>query len=158
MQNKEQLLDEFSALISFVQSLRQLDEGKWITPIEEGKWTTRDVIAHIMLWDKFFFEEAIEKISNSQAVSIQNLDFFEFNKTAVEYAKSKDKQEIIDMTIYYRSEILHHLREISEVEFPVEHIGGDGKTFTIYSFLIDFILHDTQHMNQLKSFLSKDHA
>lgn len=101
LQSKEQLIKEFSTLIPFVQSLRQLDDGKWTTPIEEGKWTTRDVIAHIMLWDKYFFEEAIEKITNHQQVTVQHLNFDEFNKKAIEYAKTKGKQEVIDMIIHY---------------------------------------------------------
>jgi len=154
LQSKEQLLKEFSALIPFVQSLLPLDDGKWTTPIEEGKWTTRDVIAHIMLWDKYFLEEAILKIANHQKVTVQHLNFDEFNKKAIEYAKTKGKQEIIDKTIHNRSEIIHHLRHIPEEEFLKEHIDGDGNKFTVYHYLKGFIPHDAQHLNQLKTFLS----
>jgi uncharacterized damage-inducible protein DinB len=89
LQTKEYLINEFSSLISFVQSIRELDEEKWITPIEEGKWTTRDVIAHIMLWDKYFLEEAIQKITNQQPVTVQHLDFNEFNNKALITQKRK---------------------------------------------------------------------
>ncbi|WP_054789129.1 MULTISPECIES: hypothetical protein [unclassified Gracilibacillus] len=61
MQKREQLMKEFSELIQFVESLRELDQLTWITPLAEGKWTLRDVVAHIMLWDKYFLEEGIQK-------------------------------------------------------------------------------------------------
>lgn len=152
LQSKKQLIIEFSALISYVQSLRQMDDEKWTIPIEEGKWSTRDVIAHIMLWDKYFFEEAIGKVTNNETVTVQHLDFNEFNKNAVAIAKSKGKQEIIDMTLHYRSEILSHLDRISEEDFPKEHIDGDGNMFSVYNYLMGFIPHDTQHIDQLKGF------
>nr|WP_144929304.1 DinB family protein [Paenibacillus bovis] len=83
MQSKEELLNGFSALISFVKSIRDLDDETWVSPIAEGKWTTRDIIAHIMLWDKYFLENAIERITNRKVISAKHLDFNEFNKEAV---------------------------------------------------------------------------
>ncbi|MGO4274466.1 DinB family protein [Paenibacillus sp. TAF58] len=154
MKSKELLIKEFSTLILFVQSLRQLDDGTWVTPIEESKWTTRDVVAHLMFWDKYFFEEAIEKITTRQQVTSQHLNFDEFNKRAIEYAKIKEKQEIIDMTIHYRNEILRHLGLIPEEEFVKEHVDGDGNNFSVYNYLMGFIPHDAQHINQLKDFLA----
>ena len=121
---------------------------------KESGQHSRDVIAHIMLWDKYFFEEAIEKITNHQAVTVQHLDFNEFNKNAVDFAKSKEKQEIIDMTIHYRGKIISHLGHISEEDFPKEHIDGDGNIFSVYNYLMGFIPHDKKHINQLKCFFA----
>jgi hypothetical protein len=154
LQSKEQLIKDFSALIHFVQSLRQMDDEIWITPIETGKFSTREVIAHIMHWDKYFFEEAIEKITNYQAVTVHQIDFNEFNKSAVDFVKSKGKEDIFEMTIHYRGQILSHLGRISEEDFQKEHIDGDGKIFSVYYYLMDFIPHDTHHINQLKDFLA----
>jgi hypothetical protein len=155
LQSKEQLINQFSALIPFVEALAEMDDDKWAAPIEAGKWSTRDVIAHIMLWDKYFFEEAIEKISNHQAVTVQHIDYNEFNRNAVEFAKFKEKQEIINLAIHYRNEILSHLGRIPEEDFPKEHLDGDGSIFSVYTYVVDFIPHDTGHINQLKSFLAR---
>ncbi|MCU9614438.1 DinB family protein [Caldibacillus lycopersici] len=154
MQSKEQLINDFSTLISFVQSLAALDEKRWLTPIQEGKWTTRDIIAHIMLWDKYFLEEAIIKIVDQHPVTVKHLDFDQFNKNAVIYAKGKSKQEICDMAIYYRAKIVSHLKYLSDEEFFKEHIVGDGNKFSAYSYIEDFIDHDTHHINQVKKFLA----
>ncbi|WP_084782126.1 DinB family protein [Bacillus niameyensis] len=154
MQNKEQLLDEFSGLIPYVQSMRELDEKMWATPIAEGKWTPKDMIAHIMLWDKYFLEEAIQRITSQQPLTAKHLDFDEFNKKAVEYAKNKTVQEIIGETVHYRNELLRQLESISDEDFTKEHIDGEGNPFSAYYYLIGFIPHDAHHIEQLKVFFS----
>lgn len=153
MQSKEELINEFSALISFVKSIRDLDDETWVSPIAEGKWTTRDIIAHIMLWDKYFLENAIERITNRKVISAKHLDFDEFNKEAVEYAKETSKEEILDKTIYYRNQLIRHINEMSDAEFLGEHMDGDGNKFSAYHYLIGFIPHDEHHIRQIKEFL-----
>jgi uncharacterized damage-inducible protein DinB len=155
LQEKQQLLDEFSTLISFVQSLRELQDEIWVTPIAEGKWTPRDIVAHIMRWDQYFLEEGIRKMASGQPVTIQQLDFNEFNRKAVKYAEQTSKQEIIDQTISYRNELLRHLESLSDVTFTAEHIDGDGNPFSAQTYLLDFIPHDVHHIDQLKAFFSK---
>lgn len=89
MQHKQQLLDEFSTLISFVESLRELDDQIWMMPIAEGKWTPRDIVAHIMLWDQYFLEEAIQKITSQQPVTLQHLDLMSLTKMRLNTQKRK---------------------------------------------------------------------
>ncbi len=151
-------MKEFSELIQFVESLRELDQLTWITPLAEGKWTLRDVVAHIMLWDKYFLEEGIQKITNNQPVTVQHLNFDQFNQKAVDYAKRTSRQEIIDRTIQYRSELINQIQSLSEEAFIEERVDGDGNKFSAYQYLLDFIWHDHHHINQLKTFLSKREA
>lgn len=158
MQKKDQLLQDFSTLQPFVQSLSQLAEETWVTPITDGKWTTRDTIAHIMLWDKYFLETAIEKVVFREAVTVQHLDFDEFNQKAVEYAKGKNKQEIIERTVHYRNEIVRCIRSMSEEEFRAEHVDGDGNKFSAYQYLLGFTSHDAHHINQINNFLTTNHT
>ncbi|MDL4842351.1 DinB family protein [Aquibacillus rhizosphaerae] len=155
MQNKDQLINKFSGLIPFVQSLQLLDDKIWNSPIEEGKWTTGDVIAHIMLWDKYFLEEAIQKITNHQPLTSKHLDFDEFNKKAIDYAKENSKQEVIDRTVYYRNEVINEINSIPVEDFTKEYLDGDGNIFSVYDYLLGFISHDLHHINQLKDFFSK---
>lgn len=154
MQNKKELIAEFTEFTPFVQSLKELDEEKWNSPIAEGKWTVRDVIAHMMLWDKYFLEEAIQKITNHQPLTAKHLDFDEFNRKAVDYAKEQGQQEIIDAAIQYRNELLRQLDSISEEDFAKEHKDGDGNPFSAYYYLIGFIPHDQHHMEQLGAYFS----
>jgi uncharacterized damage-inducible protein DinB len=153
MTNRAQLVDEFAHLITFVNTLRQLDDSVWTTPIAQGKWSTRDVVAHIMLWDKYFLEEAIAPIAARQPLTLHHLDYDEFNRKAVEYAGTKDKMAIIDLTIRYRSEILEHVRQLTDEEWAEVHLDGDGHPFAFDHYVPDFIAHDEHHMKQLQAFL-----
>lgn len=63
MNEKSQLLDKFSEWNRFV---RQIEKMEWQMPIDEGKWTIHDIVSHIMLWDKYFYEEAIYPIANGK--------------------------------------------------------------------------------------------
>lgn len=153
MVNKEQLLDEFSGLMSFVESLSELGEQLWVTPLGEGKWTTRDVMAHILLWDEYFLEGMIAKISTGQPLTLKHIDFNEFNNHAIEFAKTKSKQEIIELTKQYRAEIIRHLQSVPEEEYSKEFSDGDGHKITVEHYLKDFTSHDLHHINQIQHFI-----
>lgn len=155
MNSKDQLLDQFARLTSFVEGLRQIDEEKWAMPIAQGKWTTRDIVAHMMLWDKYFLEGAIARIVTHQPISVKHLDYDAFNRNAAEYAKTIAQGEIIDLTIRYRTEIIEHLRQLSDAEWTAVHQDGEGQPFAVDHYVPDFIAHDEHHMKQLQEFLSK---
>lgn len=55
MNDKQQLLNEYSEWIGKVKEFGVLEEGYWNSPIADGKWTVRDVVCHIMRWDEYFF-------------------------------------------------------------------------------------------------------
>jgi uncharacterized damage-inducible protein DinB len=153
LDDKNSLIEDFATIIPFVESLCSLDDEKWVTPLAEGKWTTRDVIAHIMLWDKYFLENAIAKITGGQEITVENLDFNEFNQQAVEFAKSKTKQEIIELTIQYRNEILNQLQQLTDEEFTKVHHFGENNQLSTHHFVEDFIQHDQHHIRQIDAFL-----
>ncbi|MMZ46301.1 hypothetical protein [Paenibacillus polymyxa] len=62
MNEKSQLLEEFKEWIRFVSEIREMD---WQIKIAEDKWSVHDIVSHILLWDKYFFEAAINPILNN---------------------------------------------------------------------------------------------
>jgi hypothetical protein len=50
----KELIQSFEKWISFTQSMQKLPEEIWDSSLEEGKWTVRDIVSHMMLWDKYF--------------------------------------------------------------------------------------------------------
>lgn len=153
MPEKQELLKEFSNLCTYVESLRNIKPEKWIAPIAEGKWSIRDIVAHMMLWDQHFLEEAIQKLAQQAPLTLKHLDFDDFNSNAVEFAKTKSKDEIIDLTIRYRTEIINHLSSLSDEAFTAEHLDGDGQPFTAQQYVLDFLWHDNHHVKQMVEFL-----
>lgn len=81
----EHLLQTFEEWTLFVKTLTHLEEKIWNSSLEKGKWTIKSIVSHMMLWDRYFYKEAIEKIAPHQPVTLRHLDFDEFNRKAVEY-------------------------------------------------------------------------
>ncbi|MGZ9583705.1 DinB family protein [Paenibacillus marinisediminis] len=144
-----EMIEEFKSFIPFVIALDDLDESLWNSPLSEGKWTLKDVICHIMLWDKYFYEEAIAKIKRGEPLTVRHLNFNEFNANAVEYAMTQSKKSILDQFVEYRSKIINDISELSEEEYIKEYVDGDKKKFSIRKYLRGFIPHDKHHKKQI---------
>jgi len=66
---KEVLIKEFSEWNNFLTRIESLN---WNTPLDEGKWSIRDVVSHIYLWDQYFFEGAIKPISTESPLTLKH--------------------------------------------------------------------------------------
>ena len=152
MKSKEQLLEELSALIPFVESLREADDEVWTAPLGKGKWSVRDIISHILLWDKYILEEALSKIVAGKPVTIRHMAFDEFNEGAVEYGASKPRREIIAETVDRRKAILDCLRQIPSKDYSRVYSGLD-REFIVQGYAQHFIKHDSSHMRQIEDVL-----
>ncbi len=152
MKSKEQLVEELSAIIPFVESLREVDDEVWTAPLGEGKWSVRDILSHILLWDKYILEEALSKIVAGKPVTIRHLAFDEFNEGAIEYGKSKPRREIIDEAVDRRKGILDCLRQIPPKDYSRVYSGLD-REFIVQGYARHFIIHDSSHMRQIEGFL-----
>ena len=51
-----EMVKEYGVFIDFVEDLKTISEAQWNVPLAEGKWTLKDVISHIMLWDQYYYE------------------------------------------------------------------------------------------------------
>lgn len=149
----EEMIKEFEAFIPFVVSLKEYDDGHWNLPITEGKWTVKDIICHIMLWDKYFYEEAIHKIKSQEPLTVRHLNFDKFNANAIEYANSQTMDSIINQFIEYRSKIINDISGLSDEEYIRDYIDGDKKKFSIRKYLRGFIPHDKHHRKQIEKFI-----
>lgn len=144
MNEKSRLLEDFKEWIRFVSEIREMD---WQITIAEGKWSVQDIVSHILLWDKYFFEAAINPILNNKPLSLTYLNFDKFNRDAIEYGKTKTKEELIRETIQYRNMILESIENFEDDKFTNEYVEGK---FTVISYLRDFISHDQHHMRQIE--------
>ncbi|WP_052675998.1 DinB family protein [Paenibacillus sp. IHBB 10380] len=153
IESKEQLLEQFSEWISYVKKLEGYGEDVWNEEIAEGKWSLRELVSHMMLWDKYFFETAIEKIYKEETLTLQHQDFNEFNDKAMEYGKKTSIRQLIDQTIDYREQIIQHIRKLPEESYLASY--GAEEPFRLPQYLKDFIWHDQGHMSQLDHFIQR---
>ncbi|WP_059053854.1 DinB family protein [Paenibacillus senegalimassiliensis] len=149
----EPLLVVFKEWVEFARSLQEQSEDIWNSSLEEGKWTIKDIVCHIMLWDKYFYEEAVHKMATGQPVALELGDFDEFNKQAMVYAKTISIQELVDKAVFYREAIISDIRTM-----PAHVIEQNSKDpsnkFNLTEYLHDFIWHDQHHINPIKDFLN----
>ncbi|MCP1134448.1 DinB family protein [Paenibacillus polysaccharolyticus] len=152
----EQLLLAFEEWTLFVKTLSRLEEKTWNSSLEKGKWTIKSIVSHMMLWDRYFYKEAIEKIALNQQITLKHLDFDEFNRKAVEYGNRTEPSEIVDKAITYRHKIMNDIRGLSEEQLYQRYVDPENKdnVFYIPQYLKDFIWHDQHHMEPLKQYLA----
>ncbi|MFB4326883.1 DinB family protein [Paenibacillus sp. JNUCC32] len=153
MNDKQQLLNEYSEWIGKVKEFGVLDEDYWNSPIADGKWTVRDVVCHIMRWDEYFFNEAIAKISTGDALTVRHLDYDAFNEEAKQYAKTLSTEALVDRTITAREQLIRTIEALPETKYEERYADGDGHPFEVAQFMRDFIWHDNHHLAQLNQVL-----
>jgi hypothetical protein len=107
-----------------------------------------------MLWDKYFYEEAVHKIASGLPVTLKHLNYDEFNGNAIKYAKTITTEELVGKAISYREKIIADIEALSQDAVNQNYTDGDGKVFYVPQYLKDFIWHDQHHMVPLKTFLA----
>lgn len=154
MSDPHSLIEQLEGYIAFVASLRDVDNIRWAVSMSEGKWSVRDIISHIMMWDKNFLDKIVPKLQNQESVELEeDTDVQGFNDQAVEYGQTLTKNQLLDEAIFYRSEIVSQLRRVPKPAFLTVFPGRDF--YTLASFLTDlFVSHDAHHMKQILQFLS----
>lgn len=145
----KELLISFEEWIKFTLSLQDQTEAFWNSSIEAGKWTIKDIVSHIMLWDKYFYEEAIHKIASGNPVTLKHINYDEFNDKAIVYAKTRTISQLVEETVSYRNKIISDVRLMPEEVIHQNHKDDDGNDFNVTQYLMDFIWHDQHHMNPI---------
>ncbi|WP_238653246.1 DinB family protein [Paenibacillus piscarius] len=148
-----QLIQEYESLIPYIESLDHLEASIWDTPLEPGKWSLKDLLCHLMLWDKYFYEAAFVSIREGRPLTSQHLNFNEFNANAIRYAETVTAEEAIRQFVLYRRIITGYAASLSDEALEQTYKDGDGKPFSIRKHLRGFLPHDKHHKKQIEKFL-----
>lgn len=131
MNEKAELLASFQEWINFLRKLSEQNELAWNEPISPGKWSLRAVVSHIMLWDQYFFEHAIDKIHKQLPLTLKHTDYDDFNRNAQSYGEQVSIEELIRQSIFYRERIIAAIQSLSEELYEQEYVDGDGRPFFV---------------------------
>ncbi|RCX21470.1 DinB family protein [Fontibacillus phaseoli] len=148
----DELMNQFEEWPNYLIKIKDLN---WETPLGEGKWRIHDVVSHIMYWDKYFFEAAIECILHGQELTIENFDFDQFNQGNIELGKNLNKDDLTQLTLKYRNGILESIKSMNNDQILQVYTDAEGNPFNIENYLRDFIWHDRHHMSQLEEALNR---
>ncbi|RLQ96336.1 DinB family protein [Falsibacillus albus] len=153
------IIQEFQNFTSWVINLNKVEKELWSVPISEGKWTTSEIIAHIMNWDNYLLSEIIPAVKDGMAMTFP--DFNEFNQMASDYAQSGISQtSLIKETIQKRDLLTKELLNMP-VEVLTRHTNANGvascphtgEPYSLIYIIKEFIDHDRHHQNQIIQFL-----
>ncbi|MUT67275.1 DinB family protein [Paenibacillus sp. NEAU-GSW1] len=152
----KETIHRYKELIEWMDTLRDLDDNTWLTPIAEGKATAAEIVSHLKNWDHYLINTIIPSIKNGEGMVFPEFD--SFNQKAYEYARSGiSKNHLLDEFKQTRLELIEVL--LSNPDIATKHVAVNGvvncpHTDTPYSLLYiihEFIEHDLHHKNQILS-------
>jgi len=137
--------------IDFISTLMPCPEDVLCTPIEEGKWSVRDIVSHIMGWDKDFMKTLDRIIRQGEAILQEHHDVQAFNEASVAYGRTMKPHDLLREAAFQREQLIRKLQQVSEEAFtrPMH-----GSPYTLETFLQEmFVNHDRHHEKQILRYL-----
>ncbi len=133
-----------------VLKLKELPESSLLKPIQEGKWSVRDIIGHLFYWDKFILDQLVPHMTNNAFLP----PFTDPNLLNQEALKYIERFNSVDSLI---DEFSHTRKQVIEKMFCIETnviftIGTNN--FSKDSFITIFSEHDIHHFKQIWDSLS----
>ena len=140
-QQLEDIIKEFSVV-------KRYPEATLTESISDGKWSIREIIGHLLYWDKFNLEKMIPNMTHGATLpSFPNHDLH--NEEAVIYLQNyKTVRDILDDFVKTRKQLVNELKKLDKnMKFEIEN---EPNRFTTETFAAIFLEHDIHHINQIK--------
>jgi len=134
----------------FISNLIPYSDDVLCTPIV-GAWSIRDIISHIMGWDKNFSKTLNQVINNEEAKLEEHHDVQAFNEASVAFGREMKLQDLLQEAISQRKQLIIKLNMVSESAFARQF---HNSAYTLETFLQEmFINHDKHHEEQIRKYL-----
>jgi hypothetical protein len=137
-QKSIEILGAFST--EFLNEVKNMDPDLANQEIEPGKWTFKEMVAHIVGWEKEVAIRFIEFIKGS--MEDVNYDINSFNKNSVDSRQLQTWQETIYELQEAQADLQEIITKIREADLKAE------KRFQLWVNVL--IRHYKQHLKQLK--------
>ncbi|HET7628223.1 MAG TPA: DinB family protein [Bacillales bacterium] len=148
MERKKELLAEFAKWKDDVVRYAELD---WSKPVAPGKWTIHGLVSHMLKWDEFFLENAIEPITKEEPLDLGHADFDTFNREAVAYGEKLSKEELLEKTLHVRDKLIEEIEKQEASQFAKVYEDLEGRKISVERYLEDMIEHDRHHAAQIQA-------
>ncbi|WP_245948224.1 DinB family protein [Paenibacillus sambharensis] len=149
-QNK--VLDQFSDLLPWAENLKDTAQDLWLKPISDGKWSLREILTHIMYWDRNSLEMMVPNMSEGAALFFADIE--KHNQEAAGLAQSYHSLDtLIDDLVITRRQLFVLLKEKYN---NTEKFTIDNRNYTYKKFVQLFIHHDEHHRRQIEGFLEQE--
>ncbi|MGD6876308.1 DinB family protein [Bacillus infantis] len=146
---KEEIIEEKSSFIDWVNSLAQMDEEIWFLPFREGSWGTADVVSHFITWDRFIISRRMPALLSKEEIPSEKIDADAMNMEAGQYARSGiSKKVLISEFAEAREELLSLLEKLEPERFQELY---PGRNITIGQYFAGLIEHDHKHKKEIEN-------
>jgi len=144
--------ESFTQTIVEIERLQEVPEQDLVDPIEEGKWSIREIVAHLNAWDEQCLHNWLPDMKEG-AVLEAFPEVEQFNKEQLQVREELGVKEIITAFTTDRRKLVHQLSTVDpEVRFTI----GEGKReFSAESFAKMFAIHDQHHLEQIHTKLNE---
>ncbi|NEW04887.1 DinB family protein [Paenibacillus sp. SYP-B3998] len=149
-QNK--VLNQFSDFLLWVDNLKETAKDLWLNPVSTGKWSLREILTHILYWDRNSLEMMVPNML--EGAKLFFVDIEKHNQEAAVFAQSYNSLDaLIDDLIKTRKQLLDLLEEKynDTTKFTI-----DNRNYTYKKFVNVFIHHDEHHKKQIEAFLEQE--
>ncbi|ADU32256.1 DinB family protein [Evansella cellulosilytica] len=144
---------EFASACEEVLKLQGVPEEKLCEPIQEGKWSVREIIGHLYYWDKFNLERMLPDMHDGADLR-KFPDHDEHNAEAISFLQDEPVEAIVDRFVETRQVLTGKLVSLDgNMRFT---IGGGKRKLSVESFTKIFVKHDTHHLKQIAEKLSEN--
>ncbi|WP_368504992.1 DinB family protein [Alkalihalophilus sp. As8PL] len=145
-------LTQLGETVTVIANLKDQEDSQLLDPIKQGKWSIREIVAHLYYWDQFNLESMVPYMNDGANLS-PFPDHDSHNEEAINDVHGQSLHAIIDQFIDTRAKLVKNLESVEEdVRFTI----GEGKRkFSAESFAKIFLKHDIHHLKQIEEKLSK---
>ncbi|MDX8044398.1 DinB family protein [Gracilibacillus sp. S3-1-1] len=160
MEKINETIQELAKFNEWSQSLQEVEDKYFFTPIKKGKWTPAEIISHITSWDRYILKELMPKMKEN--ADIESVEFEVINQPAAEYALSGiSKEQLLKEQKEARTQLIQGLKEKTEKQFYATFtLDGEeldafsGYPHSMFNYINVFVWHDNHHKQQIKEFLT----
>ncbi|GAB6928949.1 hypothetical protein JCM10914A_29320 [Paenibacillus sp. JCM 10914] len=154
VKSNNKVLSQFAEFLPWVERLKVTAQDVWLKPIAVGKWSVRELLTHIMYWDKNSLDAMVPNMEEGAELSF--VDIESHNQEAAVLARSYESLDVlIDDVIQTRKILLALLEQKydDKTRFRI-----DNSNYSFKRFVNIFIHHDQHHQQQVEVFLERERS
>ncbi|MFC4411518.1 DinB family protein [Chungangia koreensis] len=152
MTRKETILHLLET-ISYIESLEDVPEDIWRTPIGEQKWSLAELVGHFTPWDRFVTEQRIPFILKGELLP-KSPKAEEVNAASSLKSRNKPSEQIIHEFAATRSLQIRAIRTLED-SYWEQTISIGTNVINLSNYFKGLAEHDIHHFQEIEEFLKQ---
>lgn len=132
-----------------MESLANITEEQWRTPLGPGKWTVAEVIGHLTPWDEFVVNQRLPFLFTEESLP-KGPDVEEMNANAAMNSRTQSKEETVADFINQRQRLIDALYQIVDEQWRQPFTIGASE-LTLYGYFASLVEHDLHHFSKIQN-------